>query len=101
MELDIKKIELIIERDEDKKCILHIPDLNNTNINLSDSSTNDIEEFFNNIFEWIVENKIMIEFFTNDKEKDLYNEVVSELIIQLNQEIVQSESIFEEIINVL
>ena len=97
MELDFKKIELIIERDENKKCTIRIPDLNNTNINLSESSTDDIEEFFNNVFD----NKMMIEFFTNDKENDLYNEVAQELILQLNQEIAQSENIFEEIIRAL
>lgn len=96
-----KEIEVIISRDEQKHCSLIIPDLENVTINLSNSETVDIEVFFNKIFKWVIENKRLISFFTNDGENDLYNEMTKELISQLNNEIKQSETDFYAIIEVL
>lgn len=96
-----EKIEVIINRDEQKNCNLVIPDLENATINLSNSETVDIEQFFNKIFKWVIANKRLINFYTNDEENDLYNEITKELISQLNNEIKQSENDFDAIIEVL
>lgn len=96
-----EKIEVRINRDEQKNCSLVIPDLENVTISLSNSETVDIEQFFNKVFKWVIENKRLINFYTNDEENDLYNEITKELISQLNNEIKQSENDFDAIIEVL
>lgn len=96
-----KKMEVIIKRDENRNCRLIIPDLQNITINLYSSDTNEIESFFNSVFKWVIDNKKLVSFYTEDKEIDLYNEIAKELISQLNNEIKQSEKDFDAIIETL
>ncbi len=101
MGLNYKEIEVIIDRDDDDKCALVFPEINNTRINLADSRVDDIEKLFNNLFSWIIDNSMLIKLFTRDETKDLYNEVTLEMIDQLNAEIKQSENDFYAIIEIM
>ena len=98
---DVKQMEMVIERDEAQNCCLLVEELDNVRICLSSTEINDIELLFNKVFRWIVENKQLISFYTNDTGNDLYNEVAKELITQLNSEINQAEGDFNSIIGIL
>ncbi|HFM8402421.1 TPA: hypothetical protein ACHATV_002970, partial [Enterococcus faecium] len=65
--------------------------LNNLNINLSDSSVEDIKELFNNIFDSIVDENKLIVFELVDEKNDLFHEVAVDIINRLNLEIEQSK----------
>lgn len=90
MEFSNKVVEVEIFREE-KKVSLNFKELNNLNINLSDSSVEDIKDLFNNIFDSIVEEKNLIFFKLIDEKKDLFHEVADDIINQLNSEIDQSK----------
>ena len=75
-----------------------IPKLKNISINITDSNTKDIEDLFNLIFSEVINNKKLIEFELDDTNSDLFNEVVRDIVIQLNNEIKNAESDFEKII---
>ncbi|HFD3517812.1 TPA: hypothetical protein ACF3SG_003009, partial [Enterococcus faecium] len=66
-------------------------ELNNLNINLSDSSVEDIKELFNNIFDSIVDENKLIVFELVDEKNDLFHEVAVDIINRLNLEIEQSK----------
>ncbi|MCH3661292.1 hypothetical protein LC936_14815, partial [Enterococcus faecium] len=61
------------------------------NINLSDSSVEDIKELFNNIFDSIVDENKLIVFELVDEKNDLFHEVAVDIINRLNLEIEQSK----------
>ena len=50
------------------------------------------------IFSEVINNKKLIEFELDDTNSDLFNEVVRDIVIQLNNEIKNAESDFEKII---
>ena len=75
-----------------------IPKLKNISITITDSNTKDIEDLFNLIFSEVINNKKLIEFELDDTNSDLFNEVVRDIVIQLNNEIKNAESDFEKII---
>lgn len=97
MEFDNKIINVEILR-EQEKVSLQFKELNSLNINLSDSSVEDIKYLFNNIFDSIVEENKLIVFELTDEKKDLFYEVAVDIITHLNLEIEQSKSDLEKII---
>ena len=83
-EKDDVKVELILEEIDSK-------------VELTNSSTEDIKPLFDSVYEYIVSNKKMIQFFLNDSSQDLFYEVANDIIVQLNSEIKQSENDFIKI----
>lgn len=97
MESTTMKIK--ISRSENNEVVkFFIPELKNISINITDSNTKDIEDLFNLIFSEVINNKKLIEFDLDDTNSDLFNEVVRDIVIQLNNEIKNAESDFEKII---
>ena len=75
------------------------PELENSEVILTDSSVEDIENLFSTIFKTIVEKEQILNFVLKDSSQhDLYTEVAQELVGLLNQEIQQSELDFTKII---
>ena len=59
----------------------------------------DLKDFFDKIFDYIVENERLIEFkLDNRTDKQLFQSVAEDLIKQINAEIKDSAKNFEEII---
>ena len=83
-EKDDVKVELILEEIDSK-------------VELTNTSTEDIKSLFDSVYEYIVSNKKMIQFFLNDSSQDLFYEVANDIIVQLNSEIKQSENDFIKI----
>ena len=90
MEFDNKIIKVEILRKKEKVS-LTFKELNNLNINLSDSSVEDIKGLFNNIFDSIVDENKLIVFELVDEKNDLFHEVAVDIINRLNLEIEQSK----------
>lgn len=68
-------------------------------INLESEEITDLKEFFDKIFDYIVENERLIEFkLENRTDKQLFQSVAEDLIKQINAEIKDSAKNFEEII---
>ena len=92
-------MKIKISRSENNEVVkFFIPKLKNISINITDSNTKDIEDLFNLIFSEVINNKKLIEFELDDTNSDLFNEVVRDIVIQLNNEIKNAESDFEKII---
>ena len=68
-------------------------------INLESEEITDLKDFFDKIFDYIVENERLIEFkLDNRTDKQLFQSVAEDLIKQINAEIKDSAKNFEEII---
>ncbi|MBC1910664.1 hypothetical protein HCA53_12940 [Listeria innocua] len=68
---------------------------------LSDEATNDLKNFFDAIFNYIINNEEMIEFQLNDNGTDMFKEVADDIINQLNSEIRLSEENFNEFLELM
>lgn len=97
--MEYKEIFVKIVRDED--VTLSFDSIELKDIYLSRSTTSDLEEFFNSIFEYILLNKVMLRFVLKDDNKDFFHNVSTDIISQLNSEIKQSEANFEKIVGYL
>ncbi len=88
-----------VDRSENNETVKFlIPDLENSSVNITDSSTQDIENLFNLIFQEVIKRKKLIEFELDDSNNDLFNEVANDIVIQINSEIKNAESDFKKII---
>ncbi len=68
-------------------------------INLESEEITDLKDFFDKIFDYIIETKKLIEFQLEDHtDKALFQVVAEDLIKQVNDEIKDSATNFEEII---
>ncbi|KXT77505.1 hypothetical protein STRDD11_02565 [Streptococcus sp. DD11] len=68
-------------------------------INLESEETTDLKDFFDKIFDYIIETGQLIEFqLENHTDKALFQFVAEDLIKQVNAEIKDSAMNFEEII---
>ncbi|WIK67064.1 hypothetical protein [Globicatella sanguinis] len=98
MEYDVINCEILTINEEvflksDEKLLF--------SVNLSSSDTNDIKQFFDNIFDYVVSNEKLIEFnLINMRETDLYTNVAQSLINQINSEIKISARNFEALIRI-
>lgn len=88
----------IIRNDESETVDFFVSELDECKIELTNSNTDDIERLYNLIFNYIIESKKLIKFNLIDDKKDLFYEVASDIVLQLNNEIQNSESNFESII---
>lgn len=87
---DLQKISLTFDKD------FSFPE-----IVLSEDATNDLKEFFNAIFTYIIDNERMVEFQLDDEGTDMFNEVSEDIINQLNSEIRRSEDNFNEFLKLM
>lgn len=97
------KVSLNRELDSDpKKVSLHFDSSSLLpEIILSDDTTNDLKNFFNSIFNYIINNKKIIEFQLDDGGTDIFKEVADDIITQLNAEIKLSENNFIEFLELI
>ena len=97
--MEYRIIKLIIERNESEETVkLIVAELSNLEVTLTNSRTEDLEKLFNEIFDEIISTKQMIEFQLDDEKKDLFHEVVVDIVLSLNTEIKSSEDNFVDII---
>lgn len=98
---EIKVIKVTIERDKDEaesgKVKLKFVDLDNTQVDLTDSNIDDIKELFNAIFIYMVDNRQILKFEIDDSKNDLFFDVSKDIINQLNSEIAESKNDLERI----
>ena len=67
-------------------------------IHLTTENTDDLKNFYNELFDKTLSDQILFRFVYNpDERTDLFSDVTSELIEQLNNEISSSASSFTEI----
>lgn len=95
--LEEKQIKVTIIREEDDTRVELFLEEIAAKVELTNSTVEDIKSLFDSIYEYIVKNKKMIQFELNDGSKDLFYEVTSDIISQLNSEIKQSENNFIKI----
>lgn len=84
-----------------EEVIIKFENLEDFEVNLSKNNTDDLKNFFDKIFEFIVEKKKLINFILCDEENDLYTEIVSDIIEQINSEIKISEESFIKIFSLI
>lgn len=85
------------EDGENEPVSLVFEELDNLEIALSESTTEDISTLFNAVFDYISSKKTLVEFQLEDMENDLFNHVSQDIIDQLNAEIRESEESFQKI----
>ncbi|EHM3039068.1 MULTISPECIES: hypothetical protein [Enterococcus] len=97
------KVSLNRELDSDPKKVSLLFDSSSLlpEIILSDDTTNDLKNFFNSIFNYIINNKKIIEFQLDDGGTDIFKEVADDIITQLNAEIKLSENNFIEFLELI
>lgn len=98
-ELNKSEITVKIDRESDNNVCMLFPELDNVSVNLSNSSTADIEKLYETIFNYMIEKKTNIEFHLDDDNTDLFQEVANDIIIQMNSELDKSEEKLVEVIN--
>ena len=97
--MEYRDIKVEIER-SDEQVALVIQEWGQLKIILTNDSVDDIEIWFNTIFDKIVEERESVKFVLEDNNNDLYHEVVDDIISQMNSEIKQSENDFDRIIEI-
>lgn len=98
--MEFKKFEVEIVRErinEEEKVKMIFLGFDSLEINYSDTGIEDLKRLFDEIFDYIIEKKELIEFVLKDNVKDLYYEVFLDIIDQINQEIKESEENFNKI----
>ena len=97
------KVSLNRELDSDPKKVSLLFDSSSLlpEIILSDDTTNDLKNFFNSRFNYIINNKKIIEFQLDDGGTDIFKEVADDIITQLNAEIKLSENNFIEFLELI
>lgn len=97
--MEYRDIKVEIERGDEQVAIV-IQEWGQLKIILTNDSVDDIEIWFNTIFDKIVEERESVKFVLKDNNNDLYHEVVDDIISQINSEIKQSENDFDKIIEI-
>lgn len=98
--MEFNEIKVKIIRNKEEKIELDFQNERIRSIILSDEPVNDLKAFFNDIFQYIIETKKMINFsLIEDEKTDLFYDVTKDIVAQLNSEIKQSEDNFSKIIN--
>ncbi len=102
-ELEKVDMEVKIEEltdDEGKKIVnFVVEDLDSAIIELSNSSVDEVKDFFDKIYEYIISKEQLIVFNLINTESNLFIEVATDLVERLNSEIEQSEENFVELIH--
>lgn len=83
--------------EEDGSVKLAFKELEDTTVDLTDSSINDIKTLFDKVFDYMVDNKQLVKFELDDAKNDLYHDVSKDIIDQLNSEIAESKDNIEKI----
>lgn len=101
----LREKEMIVNIEEEKiggkgsEVYFKVAELDDLLINLSSSDVKDIREFFNRIFDFIVEEEKLITFKLDTNERNLFYEVAQDMVDYINQEIQSSEKNFLRLIN--
>lgn len=102
MVLDTVKMAVSIEEiegEQDTRIVnFHVKDLGDIKIELSNSDVNDIKDFYDKVFEYIILEKKLIKFQLEHEKNNLFSEVANDIIEHLNNEITQSEQNFIKLI---
>lgn len=96
--MERKTIKVKVEKDEQENIFWNIKELNDLKIYLSDRETDDVVNFFNKIFEYIVQEEKLLNFEVDYDKKNAFYEITEEMLNNLNKEINSSEKNFEKII---
>jgi len=98
VEIEIDKLNVTIFRGDkeegDESVKLIFQGLGDIEVNLNDSSVEDIKNVFDKTFEYINENEKLVEFVLNDSVEDLFKQVSGDIIEQINREIVEAKQNF-------
>ncbi|OLF30393.1 hypothetical protein [Staphylococcus sp. 47.1] len=70
-------------------------------ISLSNENVTDIQNLYNEIFDYIIQSKKLLNFNLSDSKNDLFHEVSIDIMQSLNNEINNSKKDFERIIELL
>lgn len=99
MESEKVKVTIVRGGEAEKPAVeIKFNELDDTCICLTNSKTEDVENLFSRIFKKILESKKLVEFYLEDNNCDLYQEITEDIVDQINSEIRQSEEDFEKII---
>lgn len=101
---NLREKEMIVNIEEkirgnESEVYFKVVELDDLLINLSSSDVKDIREFFNRVFDFIVEEEKLITFKLDTNERDLFYEVAQDMVDYINQEIQSSEENFLRLIN--
>lgn len=92
------KVEVEGDRDKDSSSVnLLFKELDGMKVDLTDSSINDIKTLFDRVFDYMIDNRWLVEFELDDAKNDLYHDVSKDIIDQLNSEIAESKDNIEKI----
>lgn len=97
--MEFKKMKITLKDEgEGTGLVLNNPELG-VSINLENSNSLDLKDFFDKIFEYVVRNEKILEFELESlTDKTLFYNVANDLIKQVNSEIKDSEQNFIKII---
>ena|SRR5699024_1477006 len=101
MKLDTVTMAVDIEEvgdHENRTVNFVVRDLGDTKIELSNSNVDDIKNFYDIIFEFIILEETLINFSIDSDRSNLYFDVARDIIEHLNNEIKQSEDNFVKLI---
>lgn len=100
-DIEVVKLAVTIFRGDkeagDESVKLVFKDLSNIEVNLNDSSVGDIKNVFDATFEYINDNQKLIKFELDDPTDDLFKQVSSDIIEQINREILEAKQNFVRI----
>lgn len=102
--MEIINVTVQIQREEksgEKVVKVCFDEPKDTYLILTNQKSDDVEKLFNNVFNWIIDEKKLLKFVLEDNENDLFKEIVDEIIKDLNSEILQSQDQFMEVIEVI
>ena len=95
--MEYNELQVRLVKSEEGNLILKSDELDCI-INLEETQADDLKIFFDNIFEYIVENGKLIKFTLEPSEERLFQNVSRDLIEQVNAEIRDSEDNFNQIL---
>lgn len=92
------KVEIEGDRDKDNSSIrLVFKELSNTGVDLTDSRIDDIKTLFDQVFDFMIDSRQLVEFELNDTKNDLFHDISEDIVSQLNSEIAESKDNIEKI----
>lgn len=103
--MDARNFDVKIERIQNGQKLEEVnmvfDEFNSYKISLTKKTSSDIEEFFNLVFDEVINKQKLLNFVLKDDDNiDLFHEVAEDIINQLNGEIVSSKANFDQIITI-
>ena len=86
------------DRDDEKSSVkLVFKELKGAEVDLTNTSIDDVKMLFDRVFDYMVDKKQLVKFKLDDTKNDLYHDVSKDIIDQLNSEIAESKDNIEKI----